>query len=419
MIVCLNEIIELLSTMLCVNYLFSTKYVLKIYDMFFIGTEFSILIAANMLQWAKEVTVVGYLGIYIYQLLAFKCKLRKASMNIVLIAIFCTFSQVIGSVPVFMLSEWVSMDILVMVTNLIVLVGFVFLGKKGYFYRISIRLSESQLLGKVAIAICFVGAGYLLIVYKLEEYLRITDYFIFGFWTILIFLVILQWQKEKVAKITSEHELELRTSYDVVYEKMLHSMRKKQHDFHNQIMAVYSHHFIAKDYETLVSMQKEYCDQILNDNRYARLLSGNSPMVIAFLYSKFIEAESKGCVIQHRIIIDKLNCQIPQYKIVEVLGILLDNAIEAVENQKTKNIDVEIIERQDIVLFLIKNDSNNYSEEECEKFMLKGYSKKGKDRGIGLDKVSEMLQNVGSNLNLCCKKENQKFRMIIEFKIMK
>lgn len=105
-------------------------------------------------------------------------------------------------------------------------------------------------------------------------------------------------------------------------------MRKKQHDFHNHITAIYSHHLMAKDYDTLVALQKKYCDEIMEENRYARLLSSNSPIVIAFLYSKFIEAESKGCRITYDIKVDELQCKIPDYKLIEVLGILLDNAIE-------------------------------------------------------------------------------------------
>ena len=38
----------------------------------------------------------------------------------------------------------------------------------------------------------------------------------------------------------------------------------------------------------------------------------------------------------------RLKCKIPDYKLIEVLGILLDNAIEAVQDYDLKNIWVEM-----------------------------------------------------------------------------
>ncbi len=88
--------------------------------------------------------------------------------------------------------------------------------------------------------------------------------------------------------------------------QLLESIRQKQHDFHNQINAIYSHHLIAKDYDTLGFPTKGILYEILNENRYARLVSNGSPTVIAFLYSKFVEAETKGCHIAYDIKIDDM-----------------------------------------------------------------------------------------------------------------
>lgn len=65
----------------------------------------------------------------------------------------------------------------------------------------------------------------------MEEYLRRTDYIIFGIWTILIGVLIFSWQRERYEKIAKEKERELEQAYEVVYEQLLESIRRKQHDF--------------------------------------------------------------------------------------------------------------------------------------------------------------------------------------------
>ena len=195
-------------------------------------------------------------------------------------------------------------------------------------------------------------------------------------------------------------------------------MRKKQHDFHNHITAIYSHHLMAKDYDTLVALQKKYCDEIMEENRYARLLSSNSPIVIAFLYSKFIEAESKECRVIYDIKVDELQCKIPDYKLIEVLGILVDNAIEAVQDYDLKNIWVEMREMTDIIHVAVKNNSRYYKQEELIQLMGMGYSTKAPNRGIGLSKAKDILMEYECDLRIYCE-ENENTRIVFDFTIEK
>lgn len=410
MLIHINTLLEMMATLICVNHLFCKKHYFSFHDAVFLISEVAIIETANYLGMSKGMALFGYAGIYIYELTKFKCSIRKANMNLLLVAIFCVFAQVICSMPVFMLEEWLPVDVVMLLINILMLSVSCLVSKTGYFYKISKGIMGYDMLNSIATGICFVGAVYLLVAYKLEEYLRITDYIIFGMWTILIGVLIMSWQREKYDKIAKEKELELRVAYDTVYEQLLESIRKKQHDFHNQIMAIYSHHLIAKDYETLVSLQKKYCDEIQENNKYAKLLSGNSPMVIAFLYSKFMEAESKGCHIEYSIQVNKLECSVPQYKMVEMLGVLLDNAMESVAEYASKNIYVEILEMTDLIQVVVKNDSRHFEEYELKQFMEPGYSTKGSDRGTGLAKVNEILLDYDCQLDIYC--ENNGTEMI-------
>ena len=402
MLTAINTILEMAATLICVNYLFGKRYYFSIYDAVFMVVEVTLIESANYFGLSKGMALFGYVGIYIYELLKFKCSIRKANVNLVLFIIIGVFSQVVCSIPAFILEGYLSIDLLVISVNVFMIILMLILGKKGLLYKISNIILNYDRWIYVATILCLVGAVYLLVVYKMEGYLRVTDYIIFGIWTLLIAVLIVRWQQEKYEKLSKEREYEIHKTYDGVYTQLLDSMRKKQHDFHNHITAIYSHHLMAKDYDTLVALQKKYCDEIMEENRYARLLSSNSPIVIAFLYSKFIEAESKGCRITYDIKVDELQCKIPDYKLIEVLGILLDNAIEAcdkiLDDSKDKYISVNVtyinsfcfikIENSKINEINIKN--NNFITNKKDKFM----------HGIGLKNIKDTVYKYNGEIKI-------------------
>lgn len=404
MLTLLNTVLEMIGTLICVNYLFGKKYYFKIHDAVFLLVEIGIIETINYFGLSKGVTLLGYIGIYIYELTKFKCTIRKAMVNLILYVILGVFIQVVCSMVVFSLERWILMDILVIMVNLFMILIFLFTSKKNILFRMSKSVLSFERLIDIVMVICFAGTVYFIMVYKMQEYMRITDYIIFGVWTILILVLVVSWQREKFAKQAKEKELELHNTYSFVYEQLLESIRRKQHDFHNHITAIYSQHMLANDLEELISMQKKYCGEVMEDNRYSRLLSSGSPMLVAFLYSKFLEAEEKGCHVEYDIKIEQLQCLLPQYKLVEILGVLLDNAIEAVETRLTKNIFVNILETTDSITFSVKNSSRLYSRDEIVSFVQPGYTTKGEKRGIGLSKVVEILQQNDCELEVFCEK---------------
>ena len=179
MLTAINTILEMAATLICVNYLFGKRYYFSIYDAVFMVAEVTLIESANYFGLSKGMALFGYVGIYIYELLKFKCSIRKANVNLVLVAIYCIFAQVICSMPVFALENWVSVDWVMLGINFLVLVLSVVISKTGYFYKVSRGIDNYTMLSKIAAGICLIGGIYLLIIYKMEEYLRRTDYLIF------------------------------------------------------------------------------------------------------------------------------------------------------------------------------------------------------------------------------------------------
>ena len=134
MLTAINTILEMAATLICVNYLFGKRYYFSIYDAVFMVAEVTLIESANYFGLSKGMALFGYVGIYIYELLKFKCSIRKANVNLVLVAIYCIFAQVICSMPVFALENWVSVDWVMLGINFLVLVLSVVISKTGYFY---------------------------------------------------------------------------------------------------------------------------------------------------------------------------------------------------------------------------------------------------------------------------------------------
>ena len=112
--------------------------------------------------------------------------------------------------------------------------------------------------------------------------------------------------------------------------ELIDAIRKRQHEFNNHLQAILCMHYTIHTYSELIEAQLSYCNSIVDNNKFYRLLRGEWPVLSGFLYGKLQEADSKGIRIRYQYRVKKKNDRIPEFVFVEILGILLDNAVEAV-----------------------------------------------------------------------------------------
>lgn len=179
--------------------------------------------------------------------------------------------------------------------------------------------------------------------------------------------------------------------YNNEFEKMIADIRTKQHNYDNHINALagLSHN----GHEETEEIIEEYRREIKKENRFVRILQCNSsPIIIGFLYNKFCDAERRNIQIEEHIVIEHAECKLSQYKIIEILGILIDNALEDTEKRDDRRIVYfEMLERKDNVEITIKNYHEYVKNKQIEKFFEEGYSTKGPGRGIGLSYVKKSV----------------------------
>lgn len=391
MLLALGEVFEVLSMITCTNFLFTRRYKLHIYDFILFTMNLVIFEGINIEGWKQEWVIVNYLSLIVYMVCKFNCDVKRLIITIAILFGFMVLLELICSIPIVFLEEFIPAEYMIVVANLFIWIVLVLICKRLSLCKIVNIIMKSTWFSRICMICCGLIAIYLIAVFRLSAYLRLSDYFILGICIVLIFLLVAKWQKLERTMLIKNKEAELQKAHDKVYQELITSIRRKQHDFDNHINAIYSQHLTATTLEELVERQREYCETVVQENRFNKLLSAGSPTLVGFLYSKFVRAEKLGCKIDYRVYIQELSCRIPLYKLIEILGILLDNAVEALEGREQKDIIIEVMETEGLLHLMVANLSPYVKQDEIRKFVQRGYSTKGNDRGLGLANVVDIL----------------------------
>lgn len=218
-----------------------------------------------------------------------------------------------------------------------------------------------------------------------------------------------------------EEQLKIARKYNDSFQILVEVVRKNQHDFDNHLLALSGMNLNSASRDELEEKQKEYKKTILEQNKYNKILYRiNDPILAGYTFSKLSELEEQGLNVFYDVNIksDKVD-DIPVYDIIEIIGILLDNARDALkENNLEKRVKFILSEDNERFTIGVYNVSPYYSEESIIKFFRKGYSTKGENRGIGLSKVKEFQKQYGFDILIDNKTEENvnwlRFNIVIK-----
>ena len=188
------------------------------------------------------------------------------------------------------------------------------------------------------------------------------------------------------------YEEKLRKKYFEAFCSVIDQIKRRQHKFQNQLDAVYSLHRIYGDYETLVREQRRYMGKLADYELPANVLVLENPIVIAHLYEKIGEAQEAGIRVRLKLSCSLSGCGLGDIHLVEILGTLLDNGIQDMqETGEGEYLYIEVKE-EDGIQMSVANPHGKMKNEEMQRMYQKGYSTKGEDRGIGLYHVRKLVQ---------------------------
>ena len=150
----LSAMIEIIVILLCVNYMYSKKIKLNIYDVLFVGLQMTIVESVNYFAINKKIILVCYLLIFLFQLLKFKLSTEEICVNTMLLVCISVVTQLISSVPMIVLNPYVSTDVLVLGNNVIALILVYVLGKTKKLYKIRLLTMNYEWFSKVCMLCC-------------------------------------------------------------------------------------------------------------------------------------------------------------------------------------------------------------------------------------------------------------------------
>lgn len=235
--------------------------------------------------------------------------------------------------------------------------------------------------------------------------LSLISYFVLSFYSIIKTMNL---QK-------AEEDLEQEKQYNKTLQILHDNIRAFKHDFANIISGI-GGYVETNDMKGLTKYYKQLlqdCNQVsnlgsLNPN------SINSPAVYSVLANKYYKADNLGIKIDLETFIDFNNLYMGIYEFTRILGILMDNSIEATSECDNKYIHVEI--RNDLnrnrQLLVIEN---TYKDKDIniEKIYEKGYSTKPHNTGLGLWEVENILKK-HKNITRFTTKDDKLFKQQIE-----
>ena len=392
----LSLVAEVMATILFLYGLYGEKFRIDYKEVVLITIDLIILQSINSGYLPRWTSMFAYGAVAVYCGWRFGKNLKKIIVNNALCIIFISGLQMCCFV---LLSCLIGREVgevyRVFGTNLILLILGILFVSKWKLERISFYFQRKDVFIRL---ILFGGMGVLLTCIYMERSAKglYLDEYIFLVIAILVICIITaSWQSYKMKAKEKELELQAYKLYENSYNTLISEIRLKQHEFNNHINAIYSQHLVCKTYEELVSRQKEYCANILYDNRYEKLLRAGNSMLIGFLYAKFVEAESKNITVEYHIKCMEMQTKLPIYKIVELIGNLLNNAIDALEGKEEKKLYFSIVEESDYFNIEVRNINETLSIEQISKMFHKGYSSKGENRGLGLYSIRKMGREYG------------------------
>ncbi len=111
----------------------------------------------------------------------------------------------------------------------------------------------------------------------------------------------------------------------------------------NQINAIYVLFELYDNYEDLVAKQKEEIENLKQYIMPDTMMVLGRPLVIAHIYKKMCEAENMGIVMKTQFSCSLKDINIPDIYLIEIIGNLIDNAMEETISRKlNENIFVSI-----------------------------------------------------------------------------
>lgn len=397
----LYVVFEAIAVLLLLHTLYGKKICWNIYSIAFVVIDYILMLATKLFGVSQNLSVMIYPLLAIYCFVQFKSKIQEIIVNIVLAVIMLLGIQLIPLLVFGILGELLIgyENVAIVISNLIILIIAIVLYKKVDLHTISLTFQRnSKLIGLILLLESTLV--FLLIFQYKNAYGKVPiKYTVISGIMVLIIILCIHGLLYRIKYQEKQAELEAYKTYSAAFSDLITQIRARQHEFDNHISALCNLHYICKDYDELVQEQSKYAKDVISNNRFHKLLVSGNPVIAGFLYGKLSSIQEQGIEVTYTFHISEFTSKIPVYLVVELVGNLLKNAVEAVKTQQVeKQIHLSCTENENEFCLGVRNRSEKIPLDEIGRFFEKGYGSKGSGRGLGLYNVKEICEKYGVDI---------------------
>lgn len=403
LLILLNKKVKPISFILYVVIFSSLLIFLRGLSSFFLWPFLTIFLAILFLvillkvNWIR-ISIMYILTMTIVGLIDFLC-----SSLLLLIFDLPSFESIVDNKHIYYLGMF-------MVSSIIYLIAIIlFTVKKPKFYSFCEKFKNTAILSNSLITLILLFPNiFILITYFDRKPLPLWIIFVNIFSIILMFLVSIYNIHNLLRLICSEEELIYQKNYNSTLENLLDGLRTFKHDYNNTLQTLYGYTQLGN----LTALKKIF-EQILDESKAINSLDKlnpnliNNPSIFGLITAKYHLCKKNNIIINFEIFGNLENLDIQIFDLTRMLGIFLDNAIEAASGSRDKKANFLISETKNTVTIEI---SNTYSDKSISPSTIfeKGVSSKGRNRGLGLFEVSKILKKY-PNISLTTIADGNKF----------
>lgn len=242
------------------------------------------------------------------------------------------------------------------------------------------------------------------------------EFTFFNFISLLAYFGLSFYSLAKIMKlVTTTKKLESAEEYNKTLHILHDSVRGFKHDFDN-IVTTIGGYIKTNDMDGLKSYYSQLEEDCTKVNNLYVLDPDiiNNPGVYNLITAKYNEALEKGIKVNLTVLLALNDLHMKIYEFARILGILLDNAIEAASecDEKILNIVFRNESKNNRNIILIENTYKD-KDVDIEQIFNKGVSGKQNHTGLGLWEIRQILKK-NNNVNLYTNKNEKYFSQQLE-----
>ena len=363
------------------------------------------------LSFIKVLCITVIFVILCYCLL--KQDLKKSILAVVVSQIVVMVAEVISSILISVVYSENAMEVLnnnlfggllVNILTAIFAFGFLFTKLPNKFYNF--LLSSTSLMRKKEIIVYCIMIIMVAAISTYESYMKFPVYIVLITNTImaLIFLFMVvkfAMAEDKYMRTKNKYQVSITSLKE--YEEILDKFRVSTHENKNQLLTIKN---MVKDSKVVSYIEAIIAEKIKDDetimNKAYKIPDARFRSILYPKICKIAELKIKYKFIISNEVRTADLIDMDDFLVRDactILGVYLDNAIEAVENLKKKNIFVEVYIMHGYLCFDITNNFEGVLD--LEKLFKSKYTTKGGEHGYGLSLVNKIVKENKNIENEC------------------